>query len=94
MRVDEPADLCGSGLPGKKRKTRRELILERTDGLFPWQRLEERIRPFYLKPEGDRRPYPLSVMLRIHCVQIFYNLRDTGMETCSTRPNQSGALSV
>ena len=26
---------------GKKRKTRRELFLERMDGLVPWQRLEE-----------------------------------------------------
>ena len=25
---------------GKKRKTRRELFLERMDGLIPWQRLE------------------------------------------------------
>ena len=27
-----------------------------------------------------RRPYELSVMLRIHCVQLFYNLNDPGME--------------
>ena len=31
----------------KKRKTRREIFLERMDGLNPWERLEERIRPFY-----------------------------------------------
>ena len=35
---------------GKKRKTRRELFLERMDGLIPWQKLEERIRPVYPKP--------------------------------------------
>ena len=29
----------------QKRKTRREVFLERMDGLIPWQRLEERIRP-------------------------------------------------
>ena len=27
-----------------------------------------------------RRPYPLGVMLRVHCVQLFYNLSDPGME--------------
>ncbi len=27
-----------------------------------------------------RHPYPLPVMLRIHCVQLFYNLSDPGME--------------
>ena len=64
----------------KKRQTRREIFLERMDGLIPWQKLEERIRPFYAKPGQGRRPYPLPVMLRIHCVQLFYNLSDPGME--------------
>ena len=65
---------------GKRRKTRRELFLERMDGLIPWQNLEERIRPFYPKAGKGRRPYPLAVMLRVHCVQLFYNLSDPGME--------------
>ena len=65
---------------GKKRKTRRELFLERMDGLIPWQRLEEGIRPVYPKAGNGRRPYPLAVMLRIHCVQLFYNLSDPGVE--------------
>ena len=65
---------------GKKRKTRRELFLERMDSLIPWRRLEERIRPVYPKPGKGRRPYPLAVMLRVHCVQLFYNLSDAGME--------------
>ena len=65
---------------GKKRKTRRELFLQRMDGLIPWQKLEERIRPVYPKPGKGRRPYPLTVMLRVHCVQLFYNLSDPGME--------------
>ena len=54
--------------------------MERMDGLIPWQRLEGRIRPFYPKPGKGRHPYPLSAMLRIHCVQLFYNLSDPGME--------------
>ena len=65
---------------GKKRKTRRELFLERMEGLVPWANLEERIRPFYPKAGRGRQPYPLSVMLRTHCVQLFYNLSDPGME--------------
>ena len=64
----------------KKRKTRREIFLERMDGLIPWRRLEARIRPHYPKAGRGRRPYPLSVMLRIYCVQLFYNLSDPGME--------------
>ena len=65
---------------GKKRKTRRELFLERMDSLIPWQRLEDRIRPVYPKPGRGRHSYPLSAMLRVHCVQLFYNLSDPGME--------------
>ena len=64
----------------KKRKTRRERILERMDGLIPWERLQDRIRPFYPKAGRGRRPYDLAVMLRIHCVQLFYNLSDPAME--------------
>ena len=64
----------------KKRKTHREIFLERMDGLIPWEQLVERIRPFYLRAGRGRRPYELSVMLRIHCVQLFYNLSDPGME--------------
>ena len=86
---------------GKKRKTRRELFLERMDGLIPWQGLEDRIRPVYPKAGKGRQPYPLAVMLRIHCVQLFYNLSDPSMEDprfhggglCSTRPNRcAGSL--
>ena len=65
---------------GKKRKTRRELFLERMDGLIPWHSLEDRIRPCYPKAGKGRRPYPLAVMLRVHCVQLCYNLSDPGME--------------
>ena len=60
--------------------TRRELFLKRVDGLIPWQKLEGRIQPFYPKAGRGCHPYPLLVMLRVHCVQIFYNLSDPGME--------------
>ena len=65
---------------GKKRKTRREMFLERMDGLIPWQKLEDRISPHYPRAGRGRHPYPLAVMLRVHCVQLFYNLSDPGME--------------
>jgi len=64
----------------KKRRTRREVFLEKMDRLVPWERLEKRIEPHYPKPGRGRRPYPLRTMLRVHCVQLFYNLSDPGME--------------
>ena len=64
----------------KKHKTRREVFLERMERLIPWEQLEELIRPHYPTAGRGRRPYALSAMLRIHCVQLFYNLSDPGME--------------
>ena len=54
------------------------------DRLIPWERLESRIEPFYPKPGRGRRPYPLPTMLRVHCVQLFYDLSDPGMEDLLT----------
>jgi IS5 family transposase len=64
----------------KKRKTRREKFLEQMDELIPWKRLEKKIARHYPKPGNGRRPYPLSTMLRVHCMQLFYNLSDPAME--------------
>ena len=64
----------------KKRRTRRELFLEKMDGLIPWEQLESRIEPFYPKAGRGRRPYSLATMLRVHCVQLFYDVSDPGME--------------
>ncbi len=64
----------------KRRKTRREKFLEQMELLIPWKRLESKIQPFYPKNGRGRQPYPLSTMLRIHCMQLFYNLSDPAME--------------
>ena len=42
--------------------------------------LEQRIAPVYPKRGRGRRPYALRVMLRIHCLQLWFNLSDPGME--------------
>ncbi len=66
----------------KKRKTRRELFLERMEALIPWKGLEKKVARYYAKagPQGGRPAYPLPVMLRVHCLQLFYNLSDPGLE--------------
>ena len=62
------------------RSARRQTFLERMDGLVPWAELEQRIAPVYPKRGRGRRPYALRVMLRIHCLQLWFNLSDPGME--------------
>ena len=64
----------------KKRKTRREKFLERMEVLVPWEKLLEKIRPYYPTAGKGRVPYPLEGMLRVHCVQLFYNVSDPAME--------------
>ena len=64
----------------KKRRTRREAFLEKMDALIPWERLEKRIEPFYPKSRARSSTLPAGGMLRVHCVQLFYNLSDPWME--------------
>lgn len=64
----------------KKRKTRREKFLERMDGLIPWDKLEQQLAKKYSKGKVGRKPYPLRVMLRVHVMQLLYNLSDPAME--------------
>ena len=54
----------------KKRRTRREIFLEKMEGLIPWQQLEDRIEPFYAKAGRGRRPYPLGVMPGSLCAAV------------------------
>ena len=64
----------------KKRKTRREQFLEKMEVLIRWQRLLDQIRPYYPKAGRGRAPYEMESMLRVHCVQLFYNLSDPATE--------------
>ena len=58
----------------KRRRTRREEFLELI-ALIPWQRLEDRIGPHYFRAERGR-----TWLLRVHIVQLCYNLSDPAME--------------
>lgn len=61
-------------------KTRRELFLDKMEALIPWGRLVALIAPHYPKAGNGRRPYPLESMLRVHCLQQWYNLSDAATE--------------
>lgn len=64
----------------KKRKTRREKFFEQLDVLIPWDKLEQQLAKKYSKGKTGRPPYALSSMLRVHVMQIVYNLSDPEME--------------
>lgn len=64
----------------KRLKTRKEIFLSRMNELIPWDQLEAIIEPFYPKPENGRRPYQLSTMFCIHCMQHWYSMSDPAIE--------------
>ena len=71
-----------TGYFDKGKKTKREQFLSEMDQVVPWARLCALIEPHYPKgsPTGGRPPLPLERMLRIYCLQQWYNLSDPGAE--------------
>jgi len=66
----------------KKKRTKRDVFLAEMAAVVPWAALEAVIEPHYPKvgSKGGRRPFPLAVMLRVYCLQQWYNLSDPGAE--------------
>src|SRR4051812_13164005 len=67
---------------GKTKRTKRDVFLAEMAATVPWSVLEAVIAPDYPKqgPQGGRRAFPIAVMLRIYCLQQWYNLSDPGAE--------------
>ena len=76
------AALSMTGYFDKGKKTKREQFLAEMDRVVPWKRLCSAIEPHYPKPSksGGRPPIPLERMLRIYCLQQWYNLSDPATE--------------
>jgi transposase, IS5 family len=66
----------------KKKRTKRDVFLGEMAAVVPWTRLEALIAPQYPKagPQGGRPPFPLGLMLRIYCLQQWYQLSDPAAE--------------
>ena len=71
-----------TGYFDKGKKTKREQFLAEMDQVMPWARLRALIEPHYPKASkaGGRPPIPLERMLRIYCLQQWYNLSDPAAE--------------
>lgn len=78
--MNHQLSFADSEYQNKRRQTRKEKFLGRMEMLMPWSRLEALIEPHYPKAGNGRRPYPLATMLRIHCMQQWYNMSDPAME--------------
>jgi len=64
-----------------RKPTRRERFLDAMNRVVPWATLVTVIEPVYPKAEGPGRP-PIGIerMLRLHCLQQWFNLSDPAVE--------------
>lgn len=71
------------GLDPLPKKTRKEVFLEEMNQVVPWGALVALIQPHVRGTHqalGGRPPFPVETMLRIHCLQLWWNLSDPAME--------------
>lgn len=74
--------LVASELERFRKPTRREKLLAEMDRVVPWAELAAVIEPFYPKASnvGGRPAVGLQRMLRIHCLQLWFDLSDPAVE--------------
>lgn len=64
----------------KGKVTRRERFLAEMDAVIPWARLWALSEPHYAKAGHGRQPLGLEKMLRVYCLQQWFNLSDPQAE--------------
>jgi transposase, IS5 family len=69
-----------SGFERYTKKTRRAEFLEEMEQVVPWAELCALIEPVYPKAGQGRPPVGVERMLRIYCVQQWFNLSDPAVE--------------
>lgn len=71
------------GLDPLPKRTRKEAFLDEMNLVVPWAALVALIQPHARGAHqalGGRPPFPIETMLRIHCLQLWWNLSDPAME--------------
>ncbi len=64
----------------RRKKTRREIFLEKMDDLLPWNEWEEMVRPYYPTGSRGRKPQSINRMLKMFMLKSWYNLSDLATE--------------
>jgi IS5 family transposase len=74
--------LANSDFERFRKPTRRERFLGEMEEVVPWKELAALIEPHYPKAAraGGRPAAGLEKMLRIHCLQLWFDLSDPGVE--------------
>ncbi len=72
--------LAAAGFERYGKKTRRAAFLAEMERVVPWAVLCALIEPVYPKPGNGRPPVGIERMLRIYCIQQWFNLSDPAVE--------------
>jgi transposase, IS5 family len=72
--------LAHTGFEKYTKTTRRAQFLAEMDRVVPWQALCARIEPVYPKAGHGRPPVGVERMLRMYCLQHWFNLSDPAVE--------------
>lgn len=64
----------------RRKKTKRDMFLEKMEALVPWNRWIKLIEPYYYKNERGRRPRGIEIMLRMYLLQVWFSLSDEAVE--------------
>ncbi len=64
----------------RRKKTGRELFLEKMDEAVPWKEWEALVKPCYPDGKRGRRPQSIDRMLRMFLLKHWFGLSDRGTE--------------
>src|SRR5512134_748999 len=80
--MKEQLTLAAGDFERFRKPTRRERFLAEMDKVVPWAELGALIEPYYPKAggAGGRPAVGLERMLRIHCLQLWFDLSDPAVE--------------
>ncbi len=60
--------------------TRSDRFLEEMNRVVPWSELIAVVSPYYQNKDTGRKATQLGLLLRLHCLQLWYNLSDPALE--------------
>lgn len=60
--------------------TRADRFLDEMNRVVPWAELVELIAPHWGRATTGRKPTDIELLLRLHCLQLWYNLSDPALE--------------
>lgn len=60
--------------------TRADRFLDEMNRVVPWHELSAVVTPYYQAKDTGRKATELELLLRLHCLQLWYNLSDPALE--------------